>query len=309
MKQSNGLLYSGLVFSMMLWGLTFVFFKYALVSFQPISIVVLRLAISVVFLGILTFSIRKMQKIRPGDFKYFLLLAFFEPFLYFIGEGYGLTFVSSTLASVIIATIPLFVPVAAYFIYREKLNVFNKIGLLVSFLGVLAVVLSSDADFSATLKGVLLMFMAVFSAVGYNLVVKRLTRDYNGFAITTYQSLFGLIMFTPLFFLFEAEGFLHSVPTRDALLSVIFLGVFGSSITFVLFTRGVRELGASRANFFTNLIPVFTAIASFLFFNESMGFVKLAGIGTVLLGLVMTQVKSLKFKNGKNGEEPIHYQA
>jgi drug/metabolite transporter (DMT)-like permease len=273
-------------------------------------VVVLRLCISVVFLLIFAFSLKKMEKIRPGDLKFFILIAVFEPFLYFMGESFGLTYVSSTMASVIIATIPLFVPVAAYLIYRERLNLFNKIGLLISFGGVILVVLSSEAEFSATLKGVLLMFLAVLSAVGYTLNAKRLSKNYNGFTITSYQNIFGLILFLPFFFIWDFSGFLVEKPSTEAILSVLYLGIFGSSVTFVLFTQGVRELGASRANFFTNLIPVFTAVASYIFFRESMTILKISGILLVLFGLVMTQVKTLRRKKGrKNGEEVIQYQA
>ena len=52
----------------------------------------------------------------------FLLMALFEPFIYFLGESYGLLYVSSTVAAVIVATIPLISPLFAWYFFREKLN-------------------------------------------------------------------------------------------------------------------------------------------------------------------------------------------
>ena len=203
MQENKIGLYLSLVLAMLFWGLTFVFYKFAYESFRPVTVIFFRLIISVFFLYISARLLKKLQNVNRKDLLYLLLLSFFEPFLYFLGEGYGLTYISSTLASVIVATIPLFVPIAAYIFYRERLNFMNKAGLFISFAGVVAVVFASDVDLSATLKGVLLMFLAVGSAIGYTIILKKMSLKYNGFTITIWQNLFGIFLFTPLFFLFE----------------------------------------------------------------------------------------------------------
>ena len=281
---------------MLFWGLTFVFYKFAYESFRPITVIFFRLIFSVIFLYISARILRKIQALDRKDLLYLLLLSFFEPFLYFLGEGYGLTYISATLASVIVATIPLFVSVAAYIFYKERLNVINKVGLLVSFTGVVVVVFSSDVDFSATLKGVFLMFLSVGSATGYVLILKKLSLKYNGFTITIWQNLIGIFLFAPLFFIFDLKHVMTIAPSLNAILALLYLAIFGSSITYILFTRGVRELGASKANIFANLVPVFTAIAAFFLLNESMRSLKVIGIVLVLGGLLMSQVKKIKFR-------------
>lgn len=296
MQENKTGLYLSLVLAMLFWGLTFVFYKFAYESFRPITVIFFRLIISVAFLYISSKVLKKLQVVNRKDLLYLLLLSFFEPFLYFIGEGYGLTYISSTLASVIVATIPLFVPVAAFIFYRERLNFMNKTGLVVSFIGVLAVVFSSDVDLSATFKGVLLMFLAVGSAVAYAILIKKLSSKYNGFTITIWQNIFGLFLFAPLFFIVDLKHVIAIEPSLNAILALLYLAIFGSSITFILFARGVRELGASRANIFANLIPVFTAITAFILLNESMPAIKVIGIVLVLAGLVMSQVKKVKLR-------------
>lgn len=306
MKPKLSLVYLSLILAMLLWGYTFVAFKFALESFGPISIIFLRLIISVVFLFGISLIMGKLQPIRKSDYKFFVLLAFFEPFLYFLGESFGLTYVSSTMGSVIIAIIPLIVPIAAYFIYRERLTILNWIGLVVSFIGVIAVVFASDVEIVARLKGVLLLFLAVLSAVGYSLTVKGLSHKYNGFTITAYQNALGLIMFLPLFLWFDAGSILSLSPTTTAWTSLLYLGIFGSSLTFVLFTFSIREIGASRANIFTNLIPVFTAILSYFLLKEAMPGLKVAGIFIVLIGVFLSQVQSIKLRKQKI--PPVNYQ-
>jgi drug/metabolite transporter (DMT)-like permease len=306
MKSKLSLVYISLILAMLFWGYTFVAFKFALESFKPISIIFLRLIISVIFLFILAFSMRKLQKIKRADYKYFIILALFEPFFYFMGESFGLTYVSSTLGSVVIAIIPLIVPIAAYFMYREKLTILNWIGLLVSFAGVIAVVFSSEGEIIARFKGVLLLFLAVLSAVGYSLTVKGLSHKYNGYTITAYQNALGIVLFLPLFLWFDAGTIFSVQPSTNAWISLIYLAIFGSSLTFVLFTFAIREIGASRANIFSNLIPVFTAVFSYFLMKEAMPGLKVAGIFIVLIGVFLSQVKSITFKKAK--VPPVNYQ-
>jgi drug/metabolite transporter (DMT)-like permease len=306
MKPKLSLVYISLILAMLFWGYTFVAFKFALESFKPISIIFLRLIISVIFLFILAFSLSKLQKIRRADYKYFIILALFEPLFYFMGESFGLTYVSSTLGSVIIALIPLIVPIAAYIIYREKLTGLNWIGLLVSFAGVIAVLFSSEGEITARIKGVLLLFLAVLSAVGYSLTVKGLSHKYNGYTITAYQNALGIVLFLPFFLWFDAGTILSVHPSYNAWISLLYLAIFGSSLTFVLFTFAIREIGASRANIFSNLIPVFTAIFSYFLLKEAMPGLKVAGIFIVLIGVFLSQVKSITFKKTK--APPVNYQ-
>ena len=117
-----------------------------------------------------------------------------------MGEAYGLTMVTATTGAIIISTIPLIVPFASYYLFREKLTPMNYLGLLISFGGVLMVVLTGAGGLAANWKGILLMFVAVFAAVSYTMVVKVLADDYNPITITAYQSFYGLLMFIPLFF-------------------------------------------------------------------------------------------------------------
>jgi drug/metabolite transporter (DMT)-like permease len=204
---------------------------------------------------------------------------------------------------VIISTIPLFVPIASYYLFRERLTRLNILGMFVSFVGVMMVILKKGGGFTADPKGLLLMFFAVISAVGYTMMVRKLVDDYNPITITAYQSLYGLVMFLPLFFLVELPRIDWSSISQESLLSVIYLGVFGSGICFILLTIGIREFGAAKANIFANIVPVVTAIVSFFLLREAMPAMKIIGIGVTILGLFMSQVSAVQWRAGaKKGE-------
>ena len=296
MDRSKSGVYVAVILAMVFWGFSFVAFKFAIQSFRPITIVFFRLFVSIFFLFGFAILLKRLGKIRKKDRKWFFLMALFEPFFYFLGEAYGLTLVTATLGAVIISTIPLIVPFAAYYLFRERLTPMNYLGLLISFGGVLLVVLTRSGGLAADWKGILLMFVAVLSAVSYTMVVKILANDYTPITITAYQSFYGLLMFIPLFLIFEVPNLDFSLVTGQSLLAVSYLGVFGSGICFILITIGIRELGAARANIFGNLIPVVTAVVSFFLLKEAMPFMKILGIFIVILGLLLSQISSLRVK-------------
>ena len=306
MSRSKSGVYFLVILAMVFWGFTFVAFKFANLSFRPITIVFFRLAVSIFFLFGFAFFFKRLNKIKLKDQKWFLLLALVEPFFYFLGEAYGLTMVTATIGAVIISTIPLIVPFAAYYLFREKLTPMNYLGLVISFGGVLLVVFTRSGGLAADWKGVLLMFVAVLSAVSYTMVVKVLAEDYTPITITAYQSFYGLLMFVPLFLIFEIKHLDFSMVTGQSLLAVSYLGVFGSGICFILITIGIRELGAAKANIFANLIPVVTAIVSYFLLKESMPFMKILGIFIVILGLLLSQISSLRVKPKRRRESVRH---
>ena len=303
MKSPRTGAYISVILANFFWGLAFVLFKVANESFRPISIAFLRLLISIFFLFGFALLLKRLGRIKRKDQKWFLLMALFEPFFYFLGEANGLTMVSATVGAVVISTIPLIIPFGAYYLYKEKLTRMNHIGLVISFTGVLMVVLNKSSGSASDPLGILLMFVAVLSAVGYTLLVKRLLDDYNPITITAYQSLYGLLMFLPIFLFRELPLIDWNAVTTSSLLALLYLGIFGSGVCFILLTIGIRELGAARSNIFANLIPVVTAIVSFFLLKEAMPLIKIAGILVVIGGLLLTQIGTINWRkpSGKGG--------
>ncbi len=293
-------LYASIVMAMVFWSLSFIWTRVAILSFPPMTLITLRLIIASALLFLVAKVSGKFQRLRTKDFKLFILLAFFEPFLYYVGETYGLTMVDSTLAAVIISTIPLFAPVLAFFILRERIGLPNILGILLSLVGVFFVIYEPTGGFDANPWGVTLLFLAVFSAICYATVLRKISTHYSTLNIIFYQSLLGLGFFI-LTFLLTNYSTIHNLQVKkQALLALIMLSVFASVVAFVLFAGAVRQVGVTRTNVFVNLIPVFTAIFSWLIMDEVITFVKWMGIMVVVLGLFVSQWGKINFKKVKN---------
>ena len=289
MKIDKIWVYIAAVLATLFWGFSFVWFKQAFLFYKPITVVFLRLIVASILLNIYIKISGKTQRIARQDFKLFLLLAFFEPFCYFLGESFGLTFVSATVGAIIIATIPLFTPFFTYFLIKEKITIYGILGLIISFFGVLLIVIR-DYSGASTIKGVILMFIAVFSAISYGVLVKKLTVRYSGFTIVKWQNLIGMIYFLPVFFIFEFTHFLSVKPNLSVIILILKLAIFASTLAFILITYVIKKIGLINANIFANLIPVFTAVIAYFILKESFDLKKIIGISVVICGLFISQI-------------------
>ncbi|TAJ13820.1 DMT family transporter [Marinilabiliaceae bacterium JC017] len=282
---------ASLVVSMVFWAFSFVWIKQAFESFNPLSVIWLRLVVSSIMMFTVLSLMKRLVRIHRADIKWFLLLAFFEPFLYFMGESFGLKYVPSTMGAVIVSTIPLFAPIADRIFFKARLTWINLAGISFSFIGVLLIILEDDFSLKAPIHGILLVFMAVFAAMGYSVVLKKVPARYNAVSIITFQNIIGIFYFFPLFVFYDWHHLTHTVITTNAVLAMVQLSIFASSLAFIFFTYGMRKVGITKANVFVNLIPVFTAVFAWMILGDPLTVRKVIGIAVVIGGLFVSQIK------------------
>lgn len=283
--------------AMIFWAFSFIWFKMANESFRPITIVFFRLVLSLILLSTYLYFKKKFIKIRREDLKLFLMLALFEPFLYFLGESYGLTYVSATVGSVLISTIPVIAAIGAWVFFKEKLRFVNYAGIVISFIGVVIFIVNKEGVLLFNIKGISLLMLAVVSATGYNLTLSRLVGNYSPVFIVNVQNFIGTILFFPVFIAFELNPLISSPFSVKAFIPIVALAIFASCGAFILFAFSVRNIGISKANVFTNFIPVFTAVFSFLILGDSLTFQNIVGMLIVISGLIMSQTNGRKKKS------------
>ena len=283
-------IYGGVTLAMIFWSFSFIWFKTANETFRPITIVFIRLLFSVIILTTYLIIKKKFMKIRKEDRKLFIMLALFEPFFYFLGESFGLTYVSATVCSVLISTIPVFASLGAWLLFKERLKWINYTGIILSFIGVLVFITNKDGAISFNIRGLGLLLLAVVSAVGYNLTLSRLVGNYSPVYIVNVQNILGVILFLPVFLIFDFKHFISTPVSLVSFMPIIELAVFASCGAFILFAYSVRNMGITRATVFSNFIPVFTAFFSFILLSEKLTIQNITGMVIVIAGLFMSQM-------------------
>ena len=292
MKKS--FVYILLAIASIIWGVSFIITKELFNTEEHITVFIiltfrLLLATAVTIPALLLFH--KLEPIRKGDLKWFLLLALFEPFIYSICETSGVQLVSGSMASIIVATIPLFVPFGMAVAYKEKIRGLTLLGIVLSLIGLsIMLLLGGEGNMDANPAGLAWLFGAVTIAVLFTIVLVKLVDQYKPFTITAYQNMFGCLYFIPFMFLWDgAELPLLSYSFKMIALLLV-LGIFCSTLAYVFYNIGVAKLGASAACIFTNVIPIFSFIAALLIGQEQFSWSKPVGIAIVIVGVVLAQL-------------------
>ncbi len=280
--------------AMLLWGLSFGWSKTVLEFFSPVYTIFIRLSLSAAFLFAYLLLSGKLVKVPAKDLLRFAILSFFLPFIYFIGENYGIFLTTSTTAALIIATIPLFIAAIAWIWFDEPFSFLNITGFVVSFIGVGFIVYENGFDIHGSFAGMLFLFLAVGSAVVYTVFIKDMSHRYDAIFIIAIQNLFGLIYFLPLLAWEDGFVFAGGVEMVSYFLALAFLC---SSLAYIFYVLAVKYIGMARTEAFANLIPVIAALYAFFVLGEVFGLFKLLGMGFVLVGLFLTQWHSLKTKS------------
>lgn len=278
-----------MTFAVLFWGASFVFIKIVYKYVGPITMIFSRLVIATTLLLLIHLFNKKREGVEKKDYLTFFFMGFTEPFLYFIGEGYGMKYVSSTHASVIIATIPVFAMLAAVVLYKEKISRTNILGVIISFSGIVVMIGLKILQEKGSIIGLLLMFLAVIAAVTNSLIIYRLGNRYSSLTIITMQNLVGALLFLPLFFLLEFNSINVDTFNMEFWSSILFLAIFPSVISFLLYISTLKKIGITKTSAFSNMIPIITGIISFIMLGSRFSPREVLGIIIVIFGLFLTQ--------------------
>ena len=283
--------YVAILFAMLFWGMSFVWIKHLLNnSFPVFTIVFIRLVLaSVVFITLLKLQ-NKLQKVAREDYKDFVLLSFFEPFLYFIGEDFGLQQVDASFAAVIIALIPIVITVTMYFSERAPIRWEFIVGTVVSVVGVLMLTMGTGGNIEFNLKGTLLLGVAVLAASGYSVQLTRLLRKYSPVTVTTWQNFIAIPMFLPFVLVFDVQHWGSLSWDAGNITSLVCLALLCSAGAYMLYSYSVKQLTVSKTCIFTNLIPIVTLIVAAAIGQEVFTQMKFWGIVVIVAGVTFSQM-------------------
>ena len=233
----------------------------------------------------------RIKRIQRQDLPKFLLLAFFEPFIYFICETFGLKLTGSpTLSAMVIATIPIFSIGAGIIFFKEKVNFINIIGILFSLVGIVMVAMAKGSLGEHFIWGVVLLLVAVISEVGHASITKSLAGNYSSQIIVMYQFLIGAIYLFPLFIWKGIDGFNFEVYfSAEVWYPLICLAILCSSLAFSLWVSTIKNLGVAKSSIFSALIPVAAAIIAWVLGHEYLNSRQWIGILVSTAGVILSQ--------------------
>lgn len=288
---SNTPAYLAAISAIIFWGFSFVWANTLLINNIPVfTYLFIRLAIAGILLFVFSKCIKKLQRVEIKDMFWMGLMAFCEPFVYFLGETFGMKATgSAVIASVIIATIPVFCLILEKIIWNIPFNIYKVTGILLTLPGIALVVFQDGAITIEHAYGIALLFMAVLASIAYSMTVKRLSAKYNTLTITTYQFVIGSIFFLPFFLLYGLDGLTQQFFTFKILSPLLSLAILCSCVSFAFWVYVIGRLGITRTNIFSALIPAVSAVGAYILGQEGLSYMKMAGIAIVIAGVILAQ--------------------
>ena len=284
-----------LVCATLFWAGNFTIGKFAyLENIPPYSLAFLRWCL--VWIILLPFTYKEILKLKDNIKKnllLFLILGFTSVCIFTSFTYNALNYTQVINASLFNTAIPVTIILVCFLLKIEKTNLFQISGLLISVLGILAIITKLDLNILLTLnfnKGDLFMIVAIVAWGIYSAYLRKRTFDVSLLSLVHIICTFGLIFLLPLFVLDLVQGKIIEMSS-NLFYILIYIAIFPSIGSYYCWAGAVSIIGANRAGIFLSLIPLFSTIFAILFFNEKFLFFHFIGSFLIILGLFLSNKK------------------
>ena len=284
--------YIMLVCATLFWAGNFMIGKLAfLENIPPMTLVFFRW--SLVWIILLPFTYKEILKNKDIILDNLPLLFFLA--LTSVGLFNSFTYLALIYTQVINASlfntaIPATIILLCFLFKIEKTNKFQILGLIISVLGILAIITKLDLNLIRSLnfnKGDLIMIGGVITWGLYSSFLKKKKFTLPLLTLVHVLCTFGLIFILPQFLYELSQGLTVQVNT-NLFYTLIYLALFPSIGSYYCWAGAVAIIGANRAGIFLSLIPFFSTIMAITFFNEQFQFFHLIGSILIILGLFLS---------------------
>ncbi len=268
------------------------FTKLGLESFDPVSFAHLRSACAVFALAATAaFSARHHGRIRL-NIRDHLLAVFLGmlgmacfPFCFSLAMKYT----SAANAGLIFGATPVAVALISWIFSMEELDRKQLKGLVLSFAGIVFIMLPEGLSFSlSTLKGDLLMTAAMLNWALYTVINRFVRTDLPALQFTAYAALWGAAGLTVM-----SSGRLAGLDLNEvktvSWLGGLCAGILSTAVSYVIWNTSVQAVGPSKTAVYLNLVPLVAGVSGFILLNESLGWNHLPSAVLIIAGVLMTR--------------------
>lgn len=284
----------------LIFGFSFFFTAQALDKIGTMQLLGYRFALAAV--GLTLLQILGLIKInfKGKALGKLMVLALFQPVIYFIFETIGVKMTSASESGMIIATIPVVVTFLSVVFLKERPSIMQVGSILLSVSGVAFIVaMTTTGGNQGNLLGLMVLFGAVLAAGVYNILSRSLSLAFNPVEITFVMMWFGAIVFNGIsIYLHISRGELdqYLIPLTDwkVLSSLLYLGLLSSVTAFFLLNFMLSRMEASRSAVFSNLTTIVAIVAGVFFRGEPFYWFHAVGSVLILLGVYGTNYFGVK---------------
>lgn len=263
-----------------MWGSSYLFIMLGLDTLTPFTLVALRLAVGGVLLVGVLLVLREPIPRDLRTYGHLGVLSVLSIVLPFSLITFAELSVPSSVASILVATVPLFVIVIAGLFLRDEPITLNGVaGLAIGFAGVVLLTARGETGGDGGLLPQLALLGAAASYGAGGVYARRTVHHLRAVVPAVFQVLFGFAISAGLALLFERPFELR--PDGVAWLSILWLGILGSGLSYLAFFRLLRTWGATRTSLVAYLMPVVGLVLGVIVASERID-LRMA-VGTLLI--------------------------
>ena len=278
------------LFTILIWGTTFVATKVLLEDMSPIQILVYRFVLG--YLALWLLAPKPLKLASPRQELWFAAAGVTGITVYQMMENVALTMTTASNVGVIISSAPLFTGIAAMLVSRgkEKLKWGFYLGFAVSMVGIALISYTGASEFQLDWRGDLLSLLAAVVWAVYSVVAQKIgTFGYPTIQSTRRMFFYALLAMIPMGAMTGFELDLAPLTNLAHVGSICYLGLGASALCFMTWNTAIQHLGTVQTTVYLYLSPVITVVCSILVLSEGVTWMSVLGIALTLAGLVVSQ--------------------
>ena len=281
-----------------LWGMDYVFAKNVLSVMEPMNLLFLKYAVGLCFMLVMKLALDRKSKAGGKDILFFLLCSITGVILYFFCDYTAIQYIPISLATVILAFVPVVSIIIERIVFKRRLTVKLALGVCFSFVGVAIVI---GADFGALFQGRAIGYLFAFGAVlswnAYNFIGAALSKKHTSITMGFNQLLYTLLLLLP--------HYIYTHPPAEAFTpgmvgSLLYLGLGSAGIGYLILPRGLRMLGPTVTGLFSNFLPITSTIFGWIFLGQMITPLQMLGGAIVIAAACLVMVEK-----GKQEEQGV----
>ncbi|MCM1129060.1 MAG: DMT family transporter [Alistipes senegalensis] len=276
------------LFTIFMWGTTFISTKILLVCFRPVEILFIRFIMG--YLVLLVIYPRRQGSISLKQEFTFVAAGFCGICLYYLLENIALTYTRASNVGVIMSVAPFVTAILAHFFMKseEKLQINFFIGFVVAMAGIILISFNG-VQLKLNPVGDMLAFAAAFVWACYSLLARKIGSFGFPVILSTRRIFFyGILFMLPALFLSDFHLDILRFANMANLFHLLYLGIGASALCFVTWNYAVKILGAVKTSIYIYMTPVITVIMSLLFLDENVTVLSMAGTILTVTGLFLS---------------------
>jgi drug/metabolite transporter (DMT)-like permease len=276
-----------ILLAVIFWGASFVATKTLLHEIKPVTIIILRLIIASILLTVIAISTKRNFSLNLKSHGWIFILALVAVFHLWI-QVTGLQFTTAANTGWIIGTAPIFMAIMGLIFFKEKITVLSFSGILLSVFGLLLLIGKGDITNIGLIenKGDLLVLGSAFTWGVYSTVNKKISLSYSPLMTILYLFLMMAIITIPFNLNKETiTSVVNLSPT--GWLMVLFLGLFCSGISYVIWAQALRDMESAKVGAFLYLEPLVTVVAAWFFLKEEITLLMIVSGLLITIGVII----------------------